>query len=38
MIEKILAEQTLLEIKKIEINFTPVLFITKSMETWQGEN
>ena len=37
MEENIQEEKALLEIEKIEIDFTPILFITRSMETWEGE-
>jgi hypothetical protein len=35
--EEIKIEQALLEVEKIEIDFSPVLFITRSMETYEGE-
>ena len=37
MEEGILCEQELLQLEKIEVDFTPILFITRSMETSEGE-
>ncbi len=38
MNDNIQTEQTLLEIEKVEIDFAPILFITKTMETHQSQN
>jgi len=35
--ESIKVEQALLAVVKIQIDFSPVLFITRSMETYEGE-
>jgi hypothetical protein len=35
--EEIKIEQALLELEKIEIDFSPMFFITRSMETYEGE-
>jgi hypothetical protein len=35
--EEIRIEEKLLQISTIKIDFLPVLFITKSMETFEGE-
>lgn len=35
--EAIKIEQALLQVEKIQIDFTPVLFITRSMETYEGQ-
>lgn len=37
MEEFTLSEQELVQLEKIEICFTPILFITRSMETNEGE-
>ena len=37
-LEAIEIEQTLLQREKIEIDFSPVLFIRKSMETYEGSH
>lgn len=37
MDENIKMEQELLEVEHIKIDFSPVLFITRSMETYEGQ-
>jgi hypothetical protein len=36
-VETIKIEQTLLQVEKVKIDFSPVLFIRRTMETAEGE-
>jgi len=35
--EEVLLEQQLLEIPEVKIEFNPILYISKGMETYEGE-